>query len=397
MTLRWQVRLNSTSIKTKVLQNASINWGRTDINRQPDPATCTVVIRREPDDAVDPDLIVGNFLNLWVGQTGVLTQKRCRFYGTIVDVQLDRYTYTITAVSLMAWLVKYQAGYSNPFAEGPAYQGVVVSTGQNVDAFTSNLLPVNPQVNADTGENTCSWWYDQGTYSPWEMAQAFTAGETSGVLGEDFLTDTTGFGYEIRFTDATARRETTPQLVLTETEILWDWTVEQQVSDKVTQLTVSSLGNEYLGWPAGSTVFTDNTDTPGFSFSLAASYSDAESIRKVGTSIVGLQAIPGYRLHRITIPMSTLTDTRQNAIMDAIKLSALIEIPELMPGFPTLYFVEGTTENVAQPDGWTLDLHVSEASLTHPPDRWIDVDPTLTWATVSPSLEWRAAYKERFS
>lgn len=402
MSSRWQISIEGTSRKTEVLQGASIFWGRSDINQQPSPATATFTLRRVVDDPIEPDFVVGNLIEAYIAISPSSFTKQLRFWGQITDIQMDRYTYTLTCVSPLTRLMQEQFGYKYGPIEGPVYQMYVVQNGQNILSWLGGATYQLP-LDLDDGENYSSWWYDEGTYNLWDFVGAFVAGETSGVLGEEFGKveyGPVGSWYTVRFTDATARRKTTPDLTLTDTEILQNWQIEQQVSDKVNTVNISRSANDYLGWLESNTIVANNDDVytyGAYSLSLAATYSDDASIRKVGTSIVGLQTVPTYRLHKVTVPMSTLTDSRQDEILDAIRQSALIEIPELVPGFPTVYFLEGTYEVVAQPDGWTIDLILSEASLTHPPDRWIDVDPSTDWASLPYTLTWNDAYKERFS
>lgn len=402
MSSRWQVKVGTAVRTSGTLQGGAIYWGRTDINQQPSPGTATFTFRHTPGDPIDDDLIVGQSIWAYCGASTGLGYNYTRFFGTIVDIQMDQYTYTVTAVTPMARLMNEQFGYKYGVFTGPYYQGFLEENKWNVFNWLAGAQFQVPIYVGDS-ENYSSYWYDEGTYKIWDFASAFVAGETSGVLGENWVHGGAFPGttpYTIEFTGAPARRTVNPILTLTETEILQNWQIEQQIADKVNTANISASANDYFGWPEANTLFVNTQDVSDFgayTLSLAATYSDAASIRKVGTSIVGLQTTPTYRLHKITIPMSTLTDTRQNEIISATSLSALIEIPELVPGFPTLYFLEGTYEVVAQPDGWTLDLLLSEASLTHPPDQWQDVDGFTEWATLPNTLTWNDAYKERFS
>jgi hypothetical protein len=71
----------------------------------------------------------------------------------------------------------------------------------------------------------------------------------------------------------------------------------------------------------------------------------------------------------------------------------LLRIPELFTGLPRSYFVEGATYQIGR-NTLTVDLSISESTLTRPVQRWVDVSPLIAWQNVEATQTWADLNKE---
>lgn len=395
--MSWTVKIGGTDFSAKTINNVIVYWGRQDLYRQPDPATCTISLIRDSSlGTIDPlTLEVGSTVSAY---TTVNAVDKYRFYGTVTDITVNFFTIDIVAVSPAArWpsFVEY-TDLGPAIAPGPVWDLTEQYTGDKVAALLGSF-PGSPTVDAEQGELKVGYWYDQPeTVDYWAAVQAIVAGEPFGVLCEDMTLGSPTW-WQARFTDATVRRNTTPDLTLSGDEIILDWQVTKAVGDKVNYLTTSVPAHPDGWWP-DETINWDqpaDTTTQRYAGSLQPTYSPPEAVRLLATSQIGLWRTPNYRLRQVNIPMSALSQVRQAAILDQVRMSKLVEIPAILPSFPTDYFLEGSQDTYV--DGrYVLTLFLSDATLSHPPDRWDDVAPSLEWGQVSASLTWSDAYTERF-
>lgn len=395
--MTWTVTIGELDVSNWAIDNVIVYWGREDLYRQPDPATCTFsILRSSSIGIIDPlDIQIGAEVYAYPTLNSV---EKYRFYGTVTDVTVNWYTIDVVAVSPAARWPSYTeyVDLAPAFEPGPIWDLSETSTGVKVSQILSDLLGTSA-VEYDTGELKVGFWYDQpATVDWWTALQAVVAGEPFGVLCEDMTLGPAGAGWQAYFTDAYRRRNTTPDLTLTGDEIIRDWQVTKTVGDKVNYLTTSVPAHPAGWWPETSTNWDQPADIDNrrYTGELTPTYSSPDSVRNLATSMIGLWRLPTYRLRRVSIPMSALTETRQAAILDQVRMSNLVSIPEILPGFPTLYFVEGCQDTYV--DGkYVLTLFLSDTALSHPPDRWEDASGTLEWGQVSAILTWGDAYMER--
>ena len=74
----------------------------------------------------------------------------------------------------------------------------------------------------------------------------------------------------------------------------------------------------------------------------------------------------------------------------------LLRIPNLFAGLPQDYFIEGATYTIGR-NTIEVDLSISEASLTRPLQRWVDVPGVLVWQNVDATQTWADLNKEQVS
>lgn len=396
--MSWTVDIAGTDYSDSVIDNITVYWGREDLYRQPNPATCTIsIVRVTSDITIDPQLFdIDQPVTVY---TNIDATDHYRFYGYITDITVNFYTIDLVAVSPAARLASYApyVDLTPAFDPGPIWDFSQYPTGYKLETLIPDF-PGNPQITADTGESSVGFWYDQpGIVNYWNAVQAIVAGEQFGVLVDDMTLGGAPW-WQMRFTDATARRQTNPTLTFTGNEIIRDWTLTKQVGDKVNYLTVSLPAHPDGWWPENNTNFDQPSDSTDIQYTgdLNPTYSNPETVATLASGIIGLWRTPTYRLRRISIPMSALDETRQAAILTNVRMSELVRLPEIVPGLPTDYFIEGCQDQFVE-GRYVLTLFLSDATLSHPPDRWEDADPTLEWGQVSASLTWGDAYKERFN
>ena len=386
--MTWTVTIDAVSYEDQAIEGVSIYTGREEIDRQPNPSTASVrLVRDSTLGSINPE-------NWPYAAPVVVTYgaSRVRFVGQLVDVNYDRYTITLTAVSDAARWPSVKAVFGlAPFIIGPTYD-VIRYNGDAIGTLSSSITA---STALDTGEGESALWYDDGFYEVWPFLQACTAAEPSGVLFDDITTNPV----TLTFHDATRRRNTTPDITLTGDEILDDWVIGRQNSDKANQSTVTTVENLSYGWPATTeveTIESDVTTYGPYTADIAPSYATPASAVNAGRAIVGLRWNPMFRLRRLTIPLDALSAMRRETLLDDIRISALVDIPTIANYTADGFFIEGWNESFGQKQH-VITVFLSDSRLTHPPDRWIDVDPTLTWAGVSNTMTWADAYAERFT
>lgn len=110
---------------------------------------------------------------------------------------------------------------------------------------------------------------------------------------------------------------------------------------------------------------------------------------------------PAWRLDHIRIPLHTLPPGDQATIRAALEVGTRLTVPFPL-GSPVGYvwqgFLEGWRHELlgdASGEFHYLELHTSERSLTESSDRWMDINPTITWDSTAPDMTWLDAIQWR--
>jgi len=182
--------------------------------------------------------------------------------------------------------------------------------------------------------------------------------------------------------------------------VLIDWEVTRRRSQLVNRVDVDySSGTETASDATSISNFgilTKQISTFLDSSADAQAYADFELSRAT---------VPAFYLDRITVAAHTLTPAdydvlivaairRPSTLLDSTGGAFLLNIPELFEGMFLNFFVEGATYTITRNTA-DVELSISEASLTRPPQRWVDVPGSIIWQNVIPTQIWTDLDKEQ--
>ena len=362
------VTIAGTPVAALVLDGVTISHGRQDLAGPVGPSTATVTILR------DSPLGVWDANTVRVGDLVTITRtppgqtSTTRFRGRVTDVTAGRDVATVVAVSnplsQLGRLTISTAGQSGNVSTVIA-SVLAAALAQLPDPVTVNTAPgaVTVTVPPQTNVTAAAW-----------LAE-LAAQEPAGTIAE--TVDGTGLVYR-----PLDRSTNTPAITFTGNELGQDWNLSKSVADRANTVTVD--------WTAGTITVDDPADIAAFGRYAAEldlwidDVIDATRSARLrltyGTNLV-------WQLDGATVPAATLTAARQAQIAAAVRVGALVEIPELIPGAQRRYFVEGWDE-LHGPARWDLTLYLSDAGLSRPPQTWDDAPPALTWSTVPAGLTW---------
>ena len=232
-----------------------------------------------------------------------------------------------------------------------------------------------------------------GTYTASDVLQNVAQSAIEGLLNQDA-------GENVFFTTSDDRRYYTPDLELEGDEVLIDWEVTRRRSQLVNRVDVDySSGTETASDATSISNFgilTKQISTFLDSSADAQAYADFELSRAT---------VPAFYLDRITVAAHTLTPAdydvlivaairRPSTLLDSTGGAFLLNIPELFEGMFLNFFVEGATYTITRNTA-DVELSISEASLTRPPQRWVDVPGSIIWQNVIPTQIWTDLDKEQ--
>jgi len=257
------------------------------------------------------------------------------------------------------------------------------------------------------------------TYGARDVLDQVAASAIEGLVNQDA-------GETVFFTTAEDRRTYTADLKLEDDEVLIDYQVTRRRDQLVNRVAVN--------YDAGTWTESDATSIADFgilSKTIDTYLDTAGDAEDYAVFELARSTVPAFYLDRIGVPAHLLSPAdydilvvspiRQPTIPTAWEdipaattwddLDAaspwetfqlgestagafLLQIPELFADLPRFYFVEGATYQIGR-NTLTVDLSISEASLTRPPQRWVDVPGSILWQNVDATQTWADLAKEQ--
>lgn len=405
------VTIDGTDYSSTVLEGATVQVGRTGIDETITPHSTTITLLHRGT-TVDPNVFeIGQETRLTVDKQAT-AGTHLLFVGQITDVVITRDTIQIISVSA-------------PIADlGRQDITTTGTTGTVTQAFSTLYGLISSPSYAPAagfyflgGTDTVNVPADTG--NAFEILTNVAQSIAEGLINQDA-------GETVFVTTNADRRTYTADLELADTEVLVDWEVTRRRSQLVNRIEVE--------WDGGTAVAEDTTSISNFGIvtdnyqTFLDTEADADNY---ATFELARRTTPAFYLDRITVPAHVLTpadyDTlvlapiRQPTVPTAWQdvppattwndLDAatpwetfqlgestagafLIRIPNLFANLPQDYFVEGATYQINR-NTLTVDLSISEASLTRPAQRWVDVPGSIPWQNVDATQTWADLQKEQ--
>ena len=406
------VTIAGTDYSSSALNAITIQVGRDNVDAiiQPHAATVELVHRDNP--SVDPnDFEIGQTVQVNVDRQAT-AGTHTLFVGQITDLIVNRDAVQIVAVSApIVDLARQQITTTG-------------ATGTVLDVFSSlyglisspSYEPAEGFYALDAGDAVT---VPAGTYTASDVLQTVAQSAVEGLLNQDA-------GSNVFFTTSADRRTYVADLELEDDEVLIDFEVTRRRSQLVNRVDVDyATGTETASDTTSISTYgilTKQIGTYLDSSTVAQDYADFELARAT---------VPAFYLDRITVPAHVLTAADYDVLIEApirrpgvatawqdvpptlawddldadmpwetFQLTAstagafLLRIPELFAGLPQDYFVEGATYTITRNTA-TVDLSISEATLTRPAQRWIDVPGSIPWQNVDATQTWADLQKEQ--
>lgn len=408
------VDIAGTDYSAHVLDRVSLEVGRTGVDELIQPHAATFYLIHRDVSAVDPN-------SFEIGQTVTITVDKqaaagthTLFVGQITDLVVTRDTLQVIAVSA-------------PIADlGRQEITTAGTTGTVLEAFdTLYGLISSPSYEPAGGFYALGAGDDvtvpAGTYRASDVLQTVAQSAIEGLLNQNE-------GDAVFFTTAEDRRTYTADLELEDSEVLVNWEVTRRRAQLVNRVDVDYSSGTETAEDATSIsnfgILTKQIETYLDTLSVAQAYATFELARST---------VPAFYLDRITVAADTLTaadydvlivapirqptsptawqdvpagtswnDLASSQIWQDFQLddttagAFLLRIPNLFADLPQDYFVEGATYEITR-NTVRVDLSISEATLTRPVQRWIDVPGSIAWQNVDAGQTWNDLDKEQVS
>lgn len=404
------ITIDGTDYSSTVLEGATIQVGRTDVDQDIIPHAATVNLLHRGT-SVDPNVFeIGQETRITVDKQNT-AGTHLLFVGQITDIVVTRDTIQIISVSA-------------PIVD-LARQDITTGnvTGTVTQAFTTLYGLISSPSYAPAGGfyalgATSTVDVPAATDNALSLLRQVARSEIEGLVNQDA-------GETVFFTTSEDRRTYTPDLELEADEVLVDYQVTRRRDQLVNRIEVNYDAGIWTESDATSIanfgILTKTIDT----FLDTAADAEAYAIFELARATV-----PAFYLDRIGVPAHTLTPADYDILVTAPIRSApvatawqdvpvgtawddldgstpwetfqlgestagafLLRIPELFTGLPQSYFVEGATYQIGR-NTLTVDLSISESTLTRPVQRWIDVSPSIAWQNVEATQTWADLNKE---
>ena len=405
------VTLAGTDYSSTVLEGANIQVGRTGIDETVTPHSATITLLHRGT-AIDPNVFE-------IGQETRITVDRQNsagthllFVGQITDVIISRDTIQIISVSA-------------PIADlGRQELTTAGTTGTVTQAFSTLYgLISSPSYEPSGGfyflGATSTVDVPAATGNAFELLSNVAQSIPEGLVNQDA-------GENVFVTTNVDRRTYTADLTLDGSQVLVDWEVTRRRSQLVNRIEVE--------WEGGTSVAEDATSISNFGIvtNTIQTYLDLEAdADDYATFELARRTIPAFYLDRITVPAHDLTPADYDVLVvapirqptvptawqdvppattwndldaatpwetfqlgDSTAGAFLIRIPNLFANLPQDYFVEGATYQIYR-NTLPVDLSISEATLTRPSQRWVDVPGSILWQNVDATQTWADLAKEQ--
>jgi len=380
------VTIAGTDYSSSVLNSVRLRVGRDNVDALIEPHSAAVQLVHRDVPSVDPN-------GFEIGQTVTITVDKqatagthTLFVGQITDLVVNRDALEVVAVSApIVDLARQQITTAGT-------TGTVLQAFDTLYGLISSpsYEPAGGFYVLGAGETVT---VPAGTYTASDVLQNVAQSAIEGLLNQDA-------GENVFFTTSDDRRYYTPDLELEGDEVLIDWEVTRRRSQLVNRVDVDySSGTETASDATSISNFgilTKQISTFLDSSADAQAYADFELSRAT---------VPAFYLDRITVAAHTLTPAdydvlivaairRPSTLLDSTGGAFLLNIPELFEGMFLNFFVEGATYTITRNTA-DVELSISEASLTRPPQRWVDVPGSIIWQNVIPTQIWTDLDKEQ--
>jgi hypothetical protein len=376
MTFAVAVTIGGSSVTAQTLQGISINYGRTSLDQQPNPTSCSLeIVYGSNLGTVTPnDWNLGDTVEVILTPTAGVGKRR--FYGRITDMTMNWRTVAITAISDTISSLSRITTSVAPFTA--ALAGSTMTTVMTTAAATLPVGAPFPLYTFSTGTVQMTS-PGETSITVLDALQTIANSEPSGTLFELVETST------LRFEDYNDRRVGTSVLTFASTEVVQDWRITRSIDSLTNYVTTT--------YSAGSSIYSSTssiTSLGQYESTIDTILTNADDATFRSRQAVAFGTRPGWSLDGVVIPLGTLSTARQTAIRDALVFGAQVTIPSLATGVATTYFVEGWDERIER-SIWDLTLYLSDVTLTQAGQRWSDVTPTRKWNEVSTSITWDLA------
>ena len=405
------ITIDGTDYSSTVLEGATIQVGRTNVDETIFPHAATVNLLHRGT-SVDPNVFeIGQETRITVDKQNT-AGTHLLFVGQITDIVVTRDTIQVIAVSA-------------PIVD-LAHQDITTGnvTGTVTEAFSTLYGLISSPSYAPAGgfyalgaNSTVDVPAD--TYSARDVLDQVAASAIEGLVNQDA-------GETVFFTTSEDRRTYTADFQLEDDEVLVDYQVTRRRDQLVNRVAVN--------YDAGTWTESDATSIANFGILTKTidTYLDtAGDAEDYAVFELARSTVPAFYLDRIGVPAHLLTPAdydilvvspiRQPTIPTAWEdvpaattwndLGAatpwetfqlgestagafLLQIPELFADLPRFYFVEGATYQIGR-NTLTVDLSISEATLTRPAQRWVDVPGSILWQNVDATQTWADLAKEQ--
>lgn len=406
------VTIAGTDYSSSVLNSVRLRVGRDNVDGLIEPHAAAVQLLHRDVPSVDPN-------GFEIGQTVTITVDKqatagthTLFVGQITDLVVNRDALEVVAVSApIVDLARQQITTAGT-------TGTVLQAFDTLYGLISSpsYEPAGGFFALGAGQTVT---VPAGTYTASDVLQTVAGSAIEGLLNQDA-------GQTVFFTTAEDRRTYVSDLELDGDEVLIDWEVTRRRSQLVNRVDVDySSGTETASDATSISSFgilTKQISTFLDASADAQDYADFELARAT---------VPAFYLDRVTVPAHTLpaadfdvlvvAPIRQAAVAvawqdvpagtawqdlavstiwqdfqlaDTTAGAFLLRIPELFPDLPRDYFVEGATYTITR-NTLDVELSISEASLTRPLQRWIDVPGSILWQNVDAGQTWADLEKDQ--
>lgn len=406
------LEIDGVAYDDKTVDGVTIRYGRQSVEDQPEPTSLSAVLLRDTSlGTIDvADVKVGSTIRLEVTPSGQPALRR--FWGVITDVSVDKDTLQIAATSNGIYAMRQlkTAGATFPNLTGVEDTAYIAAASLYVQSLIDLGIP-DPDNKPDAFPD---FYSDASTFPNVSISadsnvpiriddvlrQAIEA--TPGGVISELMDVYSGNENVAVFLNGQASR-TGPlvaDVVLTTTEMGDDWTATRDLGLFCTVAGVDYSGpwtitldvppNDYTFdyLAQGSVTYIANvTPTQGpYATQISTrliNESDAELLAKYLTDV---GVVPGY-VCDITVPLATLTEARQYAIVEDLFVGTLWETPAFATGLPIYWYLEGYDEEVRRND-WTVRVRLSDVRNSWSGQAWQDVTATLEWGQVPATTTW---------
>jgi hypothetical protein len=358
-----------------LVDEVSIVHGRSDATSQPEPSSATLDVTVGPGTPLPVEVEIGAWL---VVSTTVEGETFTRFTGRVTDIAIgwddagpntpDAGVGQIVAVSVLADYARRVVG-AEPFPQeldGARVARVFALAGLDLDPATSDpgMVEVIPR--------------DIDARAALEVASD-TALSGGGLIWETRDGD-------IRYADADHRRGAVVDLELDACDILVSPTWSRNLAGLVNEIRIGygvepEGGGEAPEWHA---THVESVERYGrYAYSVTTELAAMEDASAAASLILTQNSYPVWMLNALPVDLGGLDLATSQTLLglDVHSLVRVIGLPDT-GATPTAIaaWVEGWSERLA----WgvhELEITISDYCRTAPPQRWNDLDDTVSWDT----------------
>lgn len=371
------VQINGTNYTSETLNGVSINYGRSTIWEQPRAGYASIQVLNLDNsplaialnDAVTISVLdsSSNSITVFTGKVQSVTSSIQRLGDSGVTV-----IHNVTAISPMADMVRVitnTAGFPKEY-DDDRLTAILTTSGVTIDVVDTPGVYEFTSVAANPAD--CYYW---ASYYA-QMAFGYIYETTDGKVG---------YANETRRTlDAAANG----YFDIPDDVILYNGVASE--------LNLNNLLNKLrLEYKANASVTSQNTGSISTygeqSGDILTELEDGGEAQLQADRYINLRSTPRTVIRNFTVQLNASTMT--SAVLDemlGIYLGKPIQVHPFPNGiFNGIFqgFVEGWNLTINRLTA-TLNLNVTEKSLSIAPTRWQDVSPLLQWEDVNPALEW---------